>query len=428
MNDAPKPVGRRALVAWCLYDWASSAFSVIVTTFVFATYFTKAVAADEASGTAAWGYAMSLAAIVIAILGPVCGAIADRAGRRKPWLMGFTIVSAIATMGLWTVAPAPDYAFQGLLLAVIGTIAFELAMVFYNATLTEVAPKGMTGRISGWGWGLGFIGGLVALAISLVVFVQPEPALFGLDREQSEHIRAIPVLVGVWMIVFSLPLFSLVPDRQLHDTPPSVGRAIREGLATLWQTMLQIRQHAIVVKFLLARMFYTDGLNTLFTFGGIFAATAFGMESDEVLLFAISLNATAGIGAMAMAILDDRLGPKPVIAVSIAAIAAFGTAMLLVEDKTTFWLLGLGIGAFVGPAQASSRSLMARISPPELQGEFFGLFAFSGKITAFMGPALLAAAVDATGSQRWGMATIIPFLLIGLVLLYFVRFEARRDP
>ena len=427
MNDTAKPLSRSGIAAWCLYDWASSAFSVVVTTFVFATYFTKAVAEDEASGTASWGYAMSIAAILIAILGPACGAIADRAGRRKPWLIGFTIVSAVATMGLWTVAPAPNYAFQGLLLAVIGTIAFELAMVFYNATLTEVAPKGMTGRLSGWGWGLGFIGGLVALAISLVVFVQPDPAFFGLDREQSEHIRAIPVLVGVWMIVFSLPLFFLVPDRQLHDRPPPLSQAVGQGLLTLWQTFKEIGQHATVVKFLIARMFYTDGLNTLFAFGGIFAATAFGMDSEEVLLFAISLNATAGVGAAAMAILDDRLGPKPVIAVSVGMIAILGTAMLLVEDKSTFWLLGLGIGAFVGPAQASSRSLMARISPPELQGEFFGLFAFSGKITAFLGPALLAAAVDATGSQRWGMATIIPFLLIGLALLYFVKTEAPRD-
>lgn len=428
MNDTPKPIGRSRIAAWCLYDWASSAFSTVVTTFVFATYFTKAVAEDEASGTASWGYAMSLAAIAIAFFGPVCGAIADKSGRRKPWMVGFTLVSAVATIGLWTVVPDPNYAFQGLVLVVIGTIAFELAMVFYNAMLRDVAPAGMIGRISGWGWGLGFIGGLVALAISLVVFVQPDPALFGLDRARSEHIRAIPVLVGLWMIVFSLPLFLIVPDPQLHDRPPTLGRTVREGLVGLWGTFKQIRRHKNVVRFLLARMFYTDGLNTLFAFGGILAATAFGMQSDEVLLFAIALNATAGMGAAGMAILDDRLGPKHVIALSVAAIAAFGTAILLVEDKTSFWLLGAVIGAFVGPAQASSRSLMARISPPELQGEFFGLFAFSGKITAFLGPAVLATAVEITGSQRWGMATIIPFLLIGLALLAFVRTEARPNP
>lgn len=428
MNAAPKPLSRSAILAWCFYDWGSSAFSVIVTTFVFATYFTKAVAENEATGTASWGYAMSLAAIAIAVLGPVCGAIADRAGRRMPWLMGFTVISAGATMALWTVAPAPDHAFQGLVLAVIGTIAFELAMVFYNATLTDVAPTGMTGRISGWGWGLGFIGGLVALAISLVVFVQPDPALFGLDRSESEHIRAIPVLVGIWMIVFALPMFLMVPDRLREDHALTLPKAIVEGLNALRLTLRQIRSYKTIVIFLTARMFYTDGLNTLFAFGGIFAATAFGMQSDEVLLFAISLNATAGIGAAGMALLDDRLGPKPVIACSVAAIAVFGAAMLLVEDKTTFWLLGLGIGAFVGPAQASSRSLMARISPPALQGEFFGLFAFSGKITAFMGPALLALAVDLTGSQHWGMATIIPFLLIGLGLLAFVKTARPQDP
>lgn len=414
-----RKMNRKAIWGWCLYDWASSTFPTLISTFVFATYFTKAVAETPAEGTALWGYATSFAAIAIAILAPILGAISDRAGRRKPWLFVLTLIYGGAAIGMWTVLPDPGSVQTALILLVIGTMGFELAMVFYNAMLPDVAPDGMTGRISGWGWGLGYCGGLVALGLSLVLFVQPDPALFGLDKETSEHIRAIPVLAGVWVIVFALPVFLWTPGRE--GSGIGTGQAVREGLATLWHTLKTIRQYGTAFRFLIARMFYTDGLNTLFAFGGIFAAASFGMESEEVLLFGISLNVTAGLGAAGFAFLDDKWGPKPVILISVSAIALIGLAMLAVEDKTVFWILGLGIGIFLGPSQAASRSMMARLAPKEMTTEFFGLYALSGKATAFLGPFLLALAVDATGSQRWGMATIIPFFVIGLILLWRVR-------
>lgn len=412
-------MNRKAIWGWCLYDWASSTFPTLISTFVFATYFTKAVAETPAEGTALWGYATSFAAISVAILAPILGAISDRAGRRKPWLFILTLIYGGAAIAMWTVTPDPGSVQTALILVVIGTMGFELAMVFYNAMLPDVAPKGMTGRISGWGWGLGYGGGLVALALSLVVFVQPDPALFGLDKETSEHIRAIPVLAGVWVIVFALPIFLWTPGRS--GTGVGTAQAVRDGLATLWHTLKTIRQYGTVLRFLIARMFYTDGLNTLFAFGGIFAAATFGMTSEEVLLFGISLNVTAGLGAAGFAFLDDRWGPKPVILISVGAIALIGLAMLSVTDKTVFWILGLGIGIFLGPSQAASRSMMARLAPAEMTTEFFGLYALSGKATAFLGPFLLALAVEATDSQRWGMATIIPFFIIGLVMLWRVR-------
>jgi UMF1 family MFS transporter len=412
-------MNRKAIWGWCLYDWANSAFFTLISTFVFATYFTQGIAETPEQGSSQWGYATAVAALTIALLGPVLGAISDKAGRRKPWLLALTLIGAAATVGLWTAAPEPGSVPHALALVILATVCFELGMVFYNAMLNDVAPKHMTGRISGWGWGLGYAGGLTALALSLVLFIQPNPALFGLDRSEAEHIRMIPVLAGIWIAVFALPIFFWTPDRPA--TGLSLGRSAREGLGALKQTIAEVRRYGQVVRFLIARMFYIDGLNTLFSLGGIFAAAAFGMDSEEVLLFGITLNVTAGLGAAVFASLDDKFGPKPVILISVGAIAAIGLAMLLVEDKAVFWALGLGIGLFLGPCQSASRSMMARISPPELMTEFFGLYALSGKATAFLGPALFALAVDLTDSQRWGMATILPFLVIGLLLLLTVK-------
>jgi MFS transporter, UMF1 family len=410
---------KRAIWGWCLYDWANSAFPTLISTFVFATYFTQAVAETPEHGTSQWGYATSVAALIVAFSAPILGAVSDKAGRRKPWLFVLTGIGATATAALWWALPDASAVPLALGLMVLGTICFELGMVFYNAMLPDVAPDGMTGRISGWGWGLGYGGGLAALAISLVVFVQPDPAWFGLDKNSSEHIRAIPVLAGVWMALFAIPLFLWTPDRQ--DTGISAGTAIREGISTLIGTIRHLGRYRQVLRFLIARMFYTDGLNTLFAFGGIFAAVSFGMESDEVLMFGLTLNVTAGLGAAGFAFLDDKWGPKPVITLSVGAIAVIGIAMLMVTDKSVFWALGMGLGLFLGPSQAASRSMMARIAPAALRTEFFGLYALSGKATAFLGPALLAVVIDITDSQRIGMATIIPFLILGLILLQWVR-------
>lgn len=412
-------MNRKSVLAWCFYDWANSVFPTLITTFVFATYFTKGIAETPEQGTAQWAWAMGLAGVLVALLGPILGAISDRAGRRKPWLAVLTGAVGLSMIGLWFATPDPSSVQLALTLVVISAVAFELSMVFYNAMLPEIAPESMIGRISGWGWGLGYTGGLAALIVCLIFFIQPDPALFGLDKESSEHVRAISVLGGVWVLVFALPMFIFVPDRP--DTGISTWRAITGGLRTLLDTIMHVRRYKDVVRFLIARMFYIDGLNTLFAFGGIFAAGAFGMNTEEVLLFAISLNVASGIGAAGFAFLDDKWGPKPVIALSVAAISVLGIAMLLVDDKAVFWGLGIGLGLFLGPAQAASRSMMAHLSPRELATEFFGLYAFSGRATAFLGPWFLALAVDATGSQHWGMATVFPFLIVGLILLRGVR-------
>ena len=235
--------------------------------------------------------------------------------------------------------------------------------------------------------------------------------------------RAAGPLVALWMAVFAVPLFLWVPDRPSRGL--TLGQALRSGLAVLWRTITEMRRHGAIVRFLVARMIYNDGLVTLFAFGGIYAAGSFGMDFAEVIRFAIALNVSAGLGAAAFAVVDDRIGAKAVILIALTALIGLGTAILLVESKTAFWVLGVGLGVFVGPAQAASRSLMARLAPPGMTTEMFGLYALSGKATAFLGPWVLAWATLAFDSQRAGMATIVVFLAVGLVLLLPVA-EPRR--
>ena len=412
---------RRALASWCLYDWANSAFPTVIETFIFSAFFARAVAADVATGTEQWGYALAAAGIAVAILSPILGAVADRGGTRKPWLLAATLLMATAAAMLWFTKPNPDYVLWALVWFALGTVAFEFGTVFYNAMLPDLVPEEKLGRLSGWGWGLGYAGGLACLVIALFGLIRAQP--FGLDAQAAEPVRATALLVSAWTVVFALPLLLFTPDRKATGIAPA--RAVREGLAALWRTLQEARRYRNIGVFLIARMVYTDGLNTVFAFGGIYAAGTFGMATDEIILFGVALNVTAGLGAAAFAWIDDWIGPKQTILIALVGLVAAGTALVLVEGKTLFWILGLVLGIFFGPAQAASRSLMARLVPQGMEAEMFGLYALTGKATAFAGPLLLGWATVAYGSQRAGMATTLAFIALGFVLLLFVKAPKR---
>ena len=416
-GDQQKTPG--AIIGWCLYDWANSAFPTVITTFVFAAYFTKAVAADSISGTEQWGYAISASALAVALTGPLLGAIADHAGARKPWIAVLSLLCVVATTMLWFTRPDPADIIWALFFVALANYGFEMSMVFYNAMLAEIAPKKLIGRISGWGWGLGYAGGLLCLTVALVLFIDPKSALFGLDKAASEPVRATTLLVAAWFGLFSIPLFMMTPDAPSSGI--SMAAAIRRGLAEFVTTIKQVRQHANIFRFLIARMFYTDGLTTLFAFGGIYAAGTFGMGFSELIMFGIALNVTAGIGAALFGWIDDGLGSKKTIVIAVSALIVLSAAVLWAPTKTWFWILGMPLGIFVGPAQAASRSMMTHLAPPEMRNEMFGLYALSGKATAFMGPALLGWVTAMANSQRAGMATILVFFIIGLLLLIPIR-------
>jgi UMF1 family MFS transporter len=419
----PAPATRGQLLAWAFYDWASSPFFAVIITFVFATYVTTAVAPNEIEGTTLWSRMTVVGAMLIAITSPVLGSIADVNGRRKPWLLAFTLLSAAATAALWYVAPDQSYLWLALLLVLAANVTNEIAQSFYNAMLPDLARHEELGRWSGWGWGLGYASGIVALGLILAVFIQPETPPFGLDKGQAEQVRVVGPIVGVWFVLFALPLFLLTPDKPPSGRP--FAESVRLGLGMLAATLKDVRGNANIAKFLLARLIYNDGLNTLFAFGGIYAAGTFGMALNEVLLFGIALNVTAGLGAFGFAFMDDHVGSKPTILVAILGLLAAGTIALLAQDKTTFWIVALAIGIFVGPAQSASRTLMARLAPADKRTEMFGIYALTGKVTAFIGPFLFGEATSWFASQRAGMATILVMFVVGGLLLLLVR-EPRR--
>lgn len=402
-------------MSWCLYDWANSAYPTVILTFVFATYFTQAVATDPITGTAHWGFALTVSGVILAVCSPLLGAVADLTGARKPWLATFTALSVAATATLWYVAPSAALVPLAMTLVVISNTTFEFGIVFYNAMLPDLVPPTRIGRLSGWGWGIGYAGGLVCLVIALFAFVKPDQPPFGLVKANAEHVRAAALLTAAWFAVFSLPILLWTPDRPSRHVP--LRRAVPEGIRALARTLRDIRHHRDVATYLVAQMIYTDGLNTLFAFGGIYAAGTFSMSLEQVLMFGIALNVTAGIGAFVFAWIDDWIGSKATIAMGLVAVTVLGAAILLVDTQQEFWILGLGLGVFFGPIQSASRSLMAHLAPEQRRTEMFGLYALTGKATAFLGPMVLGWATLAFDSQRAGMATILAFFVTGLALL-----------
>lgn len=423
---------RRAVVSWVLYDFANSPFTTLVVTFVYATYFSEAIAASSVEGQSLWGYAIATTAIIVALCSPVLGAIADQGGYRKRFLVIATLVAAAATAALYGVLPGQ--VMLALVVFVIANVAFEFGIVFYNAYLPELSTRDDIGRVSGWGWGLGYFGGLLALAVALLTLVQPEAVIeairqsgldlpagpwFGFSTEAGENVRATNLMVAIWLLVFSLPIFFFVHERPV--TRPPARAVIRGSFEQLVSTFREIRRHKETVKFLLARLIYNDGLVTIFSFGGIYAEGVFGFTLAEVLIFGIVINLAAGVGAIAMGYFDDWFGAKRTIIISLVGLLLAGVLGVLATDPLWFWIAGILIGIFSGPNQAASRSLMGRYTPKGLENEFFGFFAFSGKLTAFIGPLLVGVVTGATQSQRAGMVVVIVLFVIGLMLLIPVR-------
>lgn len=414
---APPRNDRRSIAAWCLYDWANSAFTTLVVTFVYATYFTKAVAPDEITGTALWSRGVAATALLVAVASPVLGALADLGGLRRRLLALSTAACVVATAGLTFVAPGtPNAVLLALTLFVVANVGFELGNVFYFAWLPELVTPDRIGRVSGYGWGAGYVGGLVCLVIALVGFVQPEQPWFGLPREEGFNVRATNLLVAAWFAVFSLPFLVAAPGDRSAAARTGLLAAFRE----LGRTFREVRRFREAAKFLVARLFFNDALTTIFAFGGIYAAGTFGMTFTEILVFGIVINVAAGLGALLGGVVDDRIGGKRTVLLSVAGLTAATVLAAASPSRAGLWVAAIVIGVFAGPNQAASRSLMGRFTPGGRASEFFGFFAVSGKLAAFAGPFLLGVATQALHSQRAGVATIVGFFVVGGVLLLAV--------
>ncbi|HIM50359.1 MAG TPA: MFS transporter [Acidobacteria bacterium] len=418
---------RTTIAAWCTYDWANSAFTTLVVTFIYSTYFVQAFADDPDTGTAFWSRGIVVSSILIAVLSPVLGAAADRGGARRKFLIISTLVCVAATTVLAFITPDQSNAvLTALTVFVIANVAFEVGMVFYNAFLPAVVSPERIGRVSGYGWGLGYAGGLVCLVVALLVFVglPGSDPLLALSTEDAFNVRATNLLVAGWFLIFSLPIFLWVRDSakgaSVSIGVPETGRSpLRQAFTDLKVTAQKIRHYRQIIRFLLARLVYNDGLVTVFAFAGIYASGTFDFTQSDIIVFGIVINVAAGLGAWVFGIMDDRRGGKSTIMVSLVALSVATLIAVLAPGRPWLWVAGIGIGIFAGPNQSASRSLMGRFVPERHQSEFFGFFAFSGKATAFLGPLLLGILSEAYG-QRVGVSVVVLFFLAGGALLWTV--------
>lgn len=417
---------KRTLWAWAMYDFANSAFTTLVVTFIYGTFFTKVIAPDEILGTKWWSWAISITAIVVSLLSPVLGALSDVGGYRKWIMMLSTWVCVAATALLYF--PQEGQVLVALLLFVIANISFEFGTVFCNAYLPEIASKERIGRASGFAWALGYIGGLIALALALVLLVQPEIPAFGFSTEGGENIRATNLLVALWFLLFSIPTFIWVKDRKPQKG--ALRKSVTSSFQRLFQTFQELKNYKKVGRFLLARLVYNDALVTIFAFGGIYAAGVVGFTFEEIMLLGIVLNITAGLGAFLMGYLDDSKGSQRTVQWSILFLAAaclIGFAAPIIPTwfdgvtwltpKLVFWVAAILIGFFSGPNQSASRSLMAHFTPAEKRNEFFGFYAFSGKATSFLGPLLFGWVTVVFETQQAGILVVLMLFVLGYFLL-----------
>jgi len=404
---------KRTIFAWSMYDFANQPFTTLVVTFIYGTFFTKIIAENEIIGTALWSRAITITALFVAFLSPIMGALADRGGYRKVFLIFWTWVCVVGTFALYF--PLPGQVVAALTCFIIANIGFEMGGVFCNAYLPDIAPREKIGRVSGYGWSFGYAGGLLALALCFILFVQPEVPAFGFSTELGENIRATNLFIAIWFAIFSIPTFLWVKDAK---KPQRINKhIISSSFSQLKSTLGEIRKYKQMTRFLLARLFYNDGLITIFAFGGIYASGTFGFTFNEIFLFGIVLNITAGLGAFSLGFLDDVLGGKKTIQLSNIGLIVACILAVTTHSKDVFWFSGALIGIFAGPNQSSSRSLMARFIPKEKENEFFGFFAFSGKATAFIGPLSLGVITEVFESQRLGIAVVAVLLALGAILL-----------
>jgi UMF1 family MFS transporter len=451
MADAERTYPPRvAVISWIFFDWAAQPYFTLITTFVFAPYFATSIAPDPATGQSLWGFAMAAAGMLIALLSPVLGAIADASGRRKPWIAAFGALLVLGSCALWIGKPG-DYAIIPPLLTAVAlaSVGAEFATVFNNAMMPTLVPPERIGRLSGNGWATGYVGGIISLIIVLgFLAANPETGrtllgfkpLFGLDPATHEGDRITGPLTGLWFIIFVMPMFLFTPD---YPAKRPVRQAARAGFLGLRKSLGELPRQKSLATFLLANMIYTDGLVSLFAFGGIYAAGTFGWHTIQIGTFGIILAIAGTFGAWLGGKLDDFLGPKRVIAGSMLILLLSLAAILLVDKDSilfvpvaapepggalfsgaaerAYLVLGCLIGAAGGPLQAASRTLLIRLAPKDRIAQYFGLFALTGKVTSFIGPLMIGAITAVTASQKAGMAVLVVFFVAGLALLMRVR-------
>ncbi|MGO4385060.1 MFS transporter [Specibacter sp. RAF43] len=412
------------IVAWSAWDWGGAAFNAVMTTFIFtALYLTGEDFGGAAHATTVLAFAMSISGLAIALLAPVAGQRTDHSGRRKRWLGINTVIVAALTGACFFVQPHESFLLFGALLIAAGHVFFEIAGVNYNAMLLQISTKATIGKISGFGWAAGYLGGIVALLIVYFGLIKPEVGIFGITGADGMTYRAVAVFSALWILLFSIPVMLAIPESKPDPTMPRVGFV--QSYVELYRTIRRLGKTAPhTLYFLASSAIFRDGLAAIFTFGAVLAVGSFGFKTGDVLIFAIAGNVVAAVGALSAGFFDDKFGPKAVIVVSLIGLLLSGGTLLFLGGKGAFWIFGLILCLFVGPAQSSARTFMGRLAPEGAEGEIFGLYATTGRAVSFLAPQLFGMSIVIFGAQRWGIIGILVVLLAGLLLLLPVKAPA----
>lgn len=411
------PASRGVVAAWSAYDFGGNAFNTVMLSFVYSVYVTGTVADDPAHGQVVWSNFQTMAGLCLAVLAPLMGAWADRVRRRRLMLSVSTLITISAMAGCFFVKPENAYLLLGAGLLSFASVAQDIAGVFYNGMLPHVSTPKTVGRISGTAWALGYLGGVVCLVLALFGFIL-NGGMLGLPTGEAFNVRAVALMCAVFMLAFSLPIMILGPDGEPRPGEKfSVGAAyadIGRRLARMW------RDERGLLHFLVSAAIYRDGLNAVFAFAGVIAASAYGFSKEEVIYFGLAASVSAALGTWIFGRLDDKLGPRPVILASLMAIITFGLAIVVANRSDVFWVGGMLISFMVGPVQSASRTLLTRIIPAGEENETFGLYATVGRVVSFIAPALIGAFTAAFG-VRWGIMGIVVTLMLGLLTFLPLR-------
>jgi len=416
---------RGRVAAWAMWDWGSSAFNAVVTSFVFATYLARSVAVNGApagarSGTSWIAIASAASAILIALAAPVMGQRSDAGGHRKRNLLILTGLVVLCMYAMFFVRNDYSFLWLGLVLLSLGSVFSEIASVSYNAMLNQVSTPRTAGRVSGIGWAAGYVGGIVLLLILFVGLISPKVGWFGVTSEHGLNIRVAMLFAATWFALSSIPLMLKVPE--VAAAPGQVKIGIRASYRKLITDITQLwKADRNAVKFLIASALYRDGLAAVFSFGAVLAGTVWGLSSSQVILFGIAANVIAAVGAFLGGLFDDRLGPKVIVMVAIVGLVVACTVLLFVHSTTLFWVFGLMLSLWVGPAQSSSRVFMSRVAPAGKEGQMFGLYATTGRAVSFLAPTLVYIFTTVSHADRSAIAAIALVLIIGLIALTQVR-------
>lgn len=434
----------RGQFSWALFDWANQPFFTVITTFIFAPYFANVMIGNPIVGQTEWAFTQSMSGFLIAVLSPVLGAIADAGGRRKPFILVFQLMLAGGCIALWWAYPhRPDLAGPITWAVVVATVGAEMSIVFNNALLPGIASQGRIGWLSGFAWGLGYVGGLIALFIVLAGTFYP--ALFGLDTASHQLERLTGPASALWLALFVLPMFLFTPDSGGSARLPFAAAA-RQGVGSLVSTLRELRRHRNALTFLIAFMLYNDGLAAIIAFGGVYASATFGWTTVTLGIFGIILTSFAIPGAFLGGRLDDWLGSRRTVQIATGGVIVASLGIVSVTaDRVLFFLpaeplaaqramfaslqemvfmaFALLLGVCMGPMQAASRTMIGRLAPPTMTGEFYGLFALSGRATAWLAPFAIGIVTAHTQSNRLGVACVLVFLVLGFCLLWRVREE-----